>query len=134
MAALIKALAKSIGPKLAIGLALGGGAWAAMHVLERPAERAAAASDPQVETAAAPVPAPPSTPSLPLLILNLHDYFPRQKTMAGGCCDCGDLEAWKKEGFCAYALSPGLPPPIPLPPIPHCCAVDSPAANTAVLP
>ena len=33
MAALIKALAKSIGPKLAIGLALGGGAWAAMHCL-----------------------------------------------------------------------------------------------------
>ena len=31
MAALIKALAKSIGPKLAIGLALGGGAWAAMQ-------------------------------------------------------------------------------------------------------
>lgn len=63
MAALIKALAKSIGPKLAIGLALGGGAWAAMHVLERPAERAAAASDPQVATAAAPVPAPASTPA-----------------------------------------------------------------------
>jgi hypothetical protein len=26
----------------------------------------------------------------------------RQKTRAGGCCDCGDHEAWKKEGFCTY--------------------------------
>jgi hypothetical protein len=35
-------------------------------------------------------------------LLNLLTCLLRQKTRAGGCCDCGDYEAWKKEGFCTY--------------------------------
>ena len=52
------------------------------------------------------------------LLLNRLTRFLRQKTRAGGCCDCGDHEAWKKEGFCRYTPpSPfPLPPPPPLPP------------------
>lgn len=29
-----------------------------------------------------------------------HDYF--MIYTGGGCCDCGDPEAWKEEGFCKH--------------------------------
>ena len=28
-----------------------------------------------------------------------HDYY-MHRTSAGGCCDCGDIEAWDSKGFC----------------------------------
>ena len=33
---------------------------------------------------------------------------------AGGCCDCGDAEAWKEEGFCKnHRHAPGISGPTP---------------------
>ena len=63
MAALLKALAKNIGPKLVIGLGLSGAALAAMHWIDRPAARDAAPAE--AETIAAPVTAaaPPPPPA-----------------------------------------------------------------------
>lgn len=61
MAGLFKALAKSAGPKLAIGVGLGGAALLAMHWLERPA-----ADDGVPARAAETAPAPPPSPARPV--------------------------------------------------------------------
>ena len=33
-----------------------------------------------------------------------HDYW--MFSSGGGCCDCGDVEAWKREGFCSRHPGP----------------------------
>ncbi|HUD90369.1 L,D-transpeptidase family protein [Sphingobium sp.] len=59
MAGLFKTLAKSAGPKLAIGLGLGGAALLAMQWIDRPAAQDAASADvAEGRPAAAPLPAP----------------------------------------------------------------------------
>jgi hypothetical protein len=65
MAGLFKALAKSAGPKLAIGLGLGGAALLAMHWMDRPAARDAEPSGTgDVKPASAPPPLPsPAKPT-----------------------------------------------------------------------
>ncbi|CAI5479531.1 unnamed protein product [Closterium sp. Yama58-4] len=40
-----------------------------------------------------------------------HDYA-MIKT-GGGCCDCGDPTAWKRQGFCKKHPGPGHAPPLP---------------------
>lgn len=61
MAAWLKALAKSVGPKLVVGLGLGGAAMAAMHWADRPAAPADAAAPPSAPlVAATQAPAPPA--------------------------------------------------------------------------
>lgn len=33
-----------------------------------------------------------------------HDYW--MFSSGGGCCDCGDVEAWRPEGFCCHHPGP----------------------------
>lgn len=40
-----------------------------------------------------------------------HDYS--MIHTGGGCCDCGDITAWKEAGFCSNHRGPGQAPPLP---------------------
>ena len=40
-----------------------------------------------------------------------HDYS--MIHTGGGCCDCGDVTAWKETGFCSNHRGPGQAPPLP---------------------
>ncbi|KAG0593011.1 hypothetical protein KC19_1G298000 [Ceratodon purpureus] len=40
-----------------------------------------------------------------------HDYS--MIRTGGGCCDCGDVTAWKQSGFCSRHTGPGQVPPLP---------------------
>ena len=42
-----------------------------------------------------------------------HDYS--MIRTGGGCCDCGDITAWKESGFCSRHCGPGQVAPLPLP-------------------
>ena len=58
-----------------------------------------------------------------------HDYW--MFASGGGCCDCGDVEAWKREGFCCHH-----PGPADLSLTCHACddmPLDERAADEAVL-
>lgn len=41
-----------------------------------------------------------------------HDYS--LMYTGGGCCDCGDITAWKRDGFCSKHKGPELIQPLPL--------------------
>lgn len=41
-----------------------------------------------------------------------HDYS--MIRTGGGCCDCGDITAWKQSGFCSRHCGPGQVAPLPL--------------------
>jgi hypothetical protein len=40
-----------------------------------------------------------------------HDYS--MIRTGGGCCDCGDATAWKRQGFCSRHRGPGFAPSLP---------------------
>jgi len=66
MASWFNAMAKSIGPKLVIALGLGGAAWGAMQMLDRPTAPDAEPIAAQAASPAAEAAAPPTTSAQPV--------------------------------------------------------------------